>query len=244
MCKRKFLEDASHKDLQLARCPFIDNTMFDCGPTPAHGAVQHALPREMPAVPESNLDEGEGEGYVGDQGSSQQGTIGEGISPRTDISPRTEDSVSADEKASGAVTPVMTFERGPPPSPSATWRSPAGCLAADMSAEDDGSLSPLMSRRRQFCRKRSLSWGNVRSMIQSPVKEMPASPELCGVQAILPRKSGLRVQVRPLTVVATCKMQAPILLHARTPFFYKCAGADEGSVPLLPLSADMSVFRV
>jgi hypothetical protein len=182
LCKRKFLEDASHKDLQLARCPFIDNTMFDCGPTPAPGAAQQPVSRETSAGPDSDL---EGERCVGDSGSSRGGACGD------EDSPRRED-LAADDKASGAVTPVMTFERGPPPSPSASWRLPAGSAAADMEVEDE---SPLMSRRRQFCRKRSLSLCNVRSMIQSPVKEMPASPELCGVQAILPRKSGLRVQV-------------------------------------------------
>ena len=29
LCKRKFLHDTCQRDLELARCPYIDHTMFD-----------------------------------------------------------------------------------------------------------------------------------------------------------------------------------------------------------------------
>ena len=185
LCKRKFLEDASHKDLQLARCPFIDNTMFDCGPPPSHVALQQKTLHD--ALTAGGQDEMGAEVSGVEAQSANAGTSESKHEVRADE----EQGASADDKASGAVTPVMMFEKGPPPSPSASWRSPVP--VGDM---DDVTLSPLMSRRRQFCRKRSLSFSNVRTMIESPVKEMPASPELCGVQALLPRKSGLRVQTK------------------------------------------------
>ena len=41
-----------------------------------------------------------------------------------------------------------------------------------------------------------MSFSNVREIIRAPVVDMPASPELCGVQAILPKKSGLSVSAK------------------------------------------------
>jgi len=194
LCKRQFLDDASQKDLQLSNCPYIDTTMFDCEPLSssrkrpqteeeeeADSAERDALEEEDIVAPLSPV------GSVGSAKGAETRNLDQNLSAASHQTAA--DQGNSEDKASGAVTPVLMFEKGPPPSPSASWRS----ACAEMPPE--ASLTALRTRRRCAGQQvRSLSFNNVRECLKAPVKEMPASPELCGVQAILPRRCGLSVQ--------------------------------------------------
>lgn len=138
------------------------------------------------------------------------------------LSAHQEEAVSTEDKASGAVTPDMTFEKNvPPPSPSSSWvaayKAAAVCTldlnylrdartGSAMSPKHMSAMSPkhmpsmclspdLVSRRRRgMTAKRSTSFSNVLDHLKQPAAGLPASPELCGLQAILPRRCGLSVQ--------------------------------------------------
>jgi aurora kinase len=105
--------------------------------------------------------------------------------------------VTASE-ASGNATPDLTFERAPPPSPTRSApRSPLkACCAPDTDMQDAPLEASAWSRRRRGGGRRSISFSNVREHIKTPVEDMPASPELCGVQALLPRKCGMSVTAK------------------------------------------------
>ena len=67
-------------------------------------------------------------------------------------------------------------------------------MRTDMEADKEAAV--MARRQRRGGGRRSLSFSNVRDIIRAPVVDMPASPELCGVQAILPKKSGLSVSAK------------------------------------------------
>ena len=67
-------------------------------------------------------------------------------------------------------------------------------MRTDMEADKEAAV--MVRRQRRGGGRRSLSFSNVREIIRAPVVDMPASPELCGVQAILPKKSGLSVSAK------------------------------------------------
>jgi serine/threonine protein kinase len=132
------------------------------------------------------------------------------------LSAHQEEAVSTEDKASGAVTPDMTFEKNvPPPSPSSSWVAaynasavcsldltdakdtrPASAIFSSPISPKRVPMSPdLVSRRRKgWTQKRSTSFSNVCDHLKQPAAGLPASPELCGLQAILPRRCGLSVQ--------------------------------------------------
>jgi len=201
--------------MHLSRCPYIDNTMFDCEPaTSARSEEELSGPAEAAAADgaaadeDDTLDDVDVGSPVGTTGLRRLCTVDDVGSPTGSMRLRrlsaasaseempasASEEMPADDKASGAVTPVMTYAdpvKGPPPSPSASWRSPVGDV------RDAPLEANLLSRRRKGGRqKRSLSFNSVREWIKEVPQHVPQSPELCGVQAILPRRCGLSVQAK------------------------------------------------
>mmetsp|Transcript_36826 Transcript_36826/g.54024 ORF Transcript_36826/g.54024 Transcript_36826/m.54024 type:complete len:676 (+) Transcript_36826:231-2258(+) len=184
LCKRQFLRDADHTSMELSKCPYIDTTMFDCEPSSLSRTrpqkeeaeqVSVSAKRDVPEE-EDSLAPLSPVGSVGSGKGSVEKTVDSFVATS-----------SVEDKASGAVTPVMMFEKGPPPSPSAGFRQTSGDLM-------EAPFTSLRSRRRCAGQQvRSQSFSNVRDCLKVPVAQMPASPELCGLQAMLPRRCGLSV---------------------------------------------------
>ena len=123
LCKRKFLNDPSRRDLQLSRCAYIDNTMFDC--EPASPATMHSSSHQQQGGAEAHDPQWPHADAVNSQQRTMEHTDHADTSPLSPIaSERTANSAeegSVEDKASGAVTPVvtpvMTYQTGQPPSP-------------------------------------------------------------------------------------------------------------------------------
>jgi len=181
----KYTRPLTSGNFSQARCPYIDNTMFDCEPAttmtkssswraPSEASEGGAGPDEEEAQlavlrNEARISSGISEIPLADEEEAQLAVLRNEVAVlKTKVANTLNASLGArsrrlssasasgileipeemraDDKASGAVTPVMTYAdpmiKGPPPSPSASWRTPT---VGDMR---EGSLEPdLMSRR-------------------------------------------------------------------------------------------------
>jgi hypothetical protein len=166
----KYARPLTSENFSQARCPYIDNTMFDCEPTPTMTkSPSWRVPSEALEGGAGPADEAAEGGRAEDEEAQLEVLRNEVAVLKTKVANTLNASLGArsrrlssasasgileipeemraDDKASGAVTPVMTYAdpmiKGPPPSPSASWRSPT--VGGDMR---EGSLEPdLMSRR-------------------------------------------------------------------------------------------------